>query len=314
VQFVAGAADVSAYTASLVISEVNYHPRPPTTAENAAGIFDADQFEFIEIKNVSASPVSLADVRLTKGVDFDFAANSTLAPGGFALVVKNAAAMAARYGTGLPILGVFGGENLDNGGEQIKLSYGQGTTIRDFTYDDKSPWPTAADGVGRTLTLNSPSSLPNHALPSSWRASALNDGSPGADDPGITFQSWLTGYPLLSGDPEADDDNDGLTNRIEYAFSTHPLQSTASPYFAAGSQNYTVEGNTQKYLYLSFRRPTLVQDVTYSVRFSSDLENWTDGGVQVSSVPTANNTITETWRSTAPVGAEGRLFIQVQIE
>jgi hypothetical protein len=35
----------------------------------------------------------------------------------------------------------------------VKLSYGAGTAIRDFTYDDEAPWPAAADGTGATLVL-----------------------------------------------------------------------------------------------------------------------------------------------------------------
>ena len=37
--------------------------------------------------------------------------------------------------------------------EQIILSGPGGATLRDFTYDDSPPWPTAADGYGVSLQL-----------------------------------------------------------------------------------------------------------------------------------------------------------------
>jgi hypothetical protein len=55
--------------------------------------------------------------------------------------------MEMRYGLGLPIAGEWDTKDkLNNGGERIKLSFGAGVPIRDFSYDDKTPWPTEPDG------------------------------------------------------------------------------------------------------------------------------------------------------------------------
>jgi hypothetical protein len=170
------------------------------------------------------------------------------------------------------------------------------------------------DGQGRTLVLRDPASLPDHAQPSSWRAGVIENGTPGAPDPGISFGSWVAQFPGVTNDPEADDDFDGLTNRIEYAFSRVPTTPNASPYLAAGAQNYTVLGNPGLYAYVQFSRPAYATDLTHAVRFSDDLAAWNDGGVLVSSVPGPNDTVIETWRSSDPIGTDQRLFIQVQLE
>ena len=179
-QFISGEANVAVYLQSLVFTELNYHPLDASTAEITVG-FSTEDFEFIEVKNVSGLPVSLADIRLTKGVDFDFPAQLMLPPGGFVLVVKNLAAFQMRYGHAHDsiIAGSFAPDSLANGGEEVKLSYGQGEPIREFTYDDVPPWPGAADGTGPTLTLINPASLPDHTVPTNWKASGVSLGHAG---------------------------------------------------------------------------------------------------------------------------------------
>jgi hypothetical protein len=60
----------------VVVAEIMYHPADPTAVEFAAGFTDDNCFEFIELRNVGPVALSLADLRFTKGVDFDFLASS----------------------------------------------------------------------------------------------------------------------------------------------------------------------------------------------------------------------------------------------
>jgi hypothetical protein len=171
IQFVAGTPDITVYQQSIVVSEVNYNPAPVSPSEFTAG-YSSDDFEWIEVKNVSAMPLNCTGLRFTKGVDFDFPAGYTIPAGGFALIVRNQAAFQLRWGNSFNaiIAGTFPTDNLSNNTEQLKLSYGAGTGVVDFTYTDMAPWPAAADGTGKTLTLRNPASLPNPALPAnSWR-------------------------------------------------------------------------------------------------------------------------------------------------
>lgn len=191
VQFTVTAPDVTVWQNNLMITEIMYNPAAPTPTELAAGgsNFNND-YEFIELRNISSTlTLDLTELRFTKGVDFDFAGSAitSLAPGANVLIVKHLPSFQARYGTGLPVAGVWDAlDNLSNSGEQIKLSYGAGTAIHDINplaaRYDQAPWPTAADGAGPSLTLISPSSIPDHNVATNWRAAFVNNGSPGTVD------------------------------------------------------------------------------------------------------------------------------------
>ncbi|MGI8604245.1 MAG: lamin tail domain-containing protein [Verrucomicrobiales bacterium] len=314
-QFVAGDADTAVYQQNLVVSEVNYHPAAASSAEILAG-FGTEAFEFIELKNIGTAALDLTDIQFTEGVDFSVPAGTNLPAGGFALVVKNQAAFEMRYGTShtSQIIGTFSPDALANGGEHLRLSYGQSEPIRDFTYDDVEPWPAAADGTGPSLTLINPNSAPDHALPSNWRASSVTNGTPGADDSGgLTFATWAAGYPGVT-DPNADNDNDGIANRLEYAFGGHPLQSSAVILPIGNLATLSVGGTPGQYLTVTLRRPSSITDLTYTVEFSTDLANWSGGAVLVSSTNNGDGSVTDVYRSPTPVSAQGRWFVHVRVQ
>ncbi|MBN2474242.1 MAG: lamin tail domain-containing protein [Pirellulales bacterium] len=181
--------DQQATAENLVISEINYHPYDPTPAEIASGHTDADDFEFIELKNVSGDTIDLTGAEFTFGIEFDFddADVLTLAPGEYVVVVANEAAFAQRYDTaGMLIAGQYTG-TLDNGGERVMLMDWTGERIHSFEYNDSGNWPGRADGGGSSLELIDPAAVP-HTRPERptyledgdhWRSSAEYGGSPG---------------------------------------------------------------------------------------------------------------------------------------
>lgn len=167
---------------TLTISEIHYHPMPPNAEEVNEGYGDSSDFEFIELKNSGSETFDLSEVRLTSGVQFDFAGSAVtnLAPGGYVLVVKNKAAFEKRYGTGLPVAGEYSGK-LENAGEHIVAQLGV-DVILDFTYGTTAPWPTSPDGVGVSLEVIDPNGNLDSGL--NWRASVAVGGSPGRANPG----------------------------------------------------------------------------------------------------------------------------------
>jgi hypothetical protein len=298
IEFTAGAPDVSIYTNSLVISEFMYHPTDPTGAETAQGWAEED-FEYIEVRNVGTLPVDLTDVRFTKGIDFDFPNGFVLQPGASTLVVRNTAAFASRYGAGKPIAGQWQPTDfLSNGGEQLKLSFGAGIPIIDFTYDDIDPWPTSPDGFGPSLVLVRPETRPDHNLAVNWRASFSAGGTPGGDDR-VTFTSWSSGYPGVT-NRSADTDSDGLCDGLEYALAGNPLSPSVLPQPQIAIQTLTVGGLAEKYLTVTFRRPFDPADVSYEVQFTDDLTTWTANGVLVGTTMHGDGSCTEVWRSAVP--------------
>jgi len=187
VEFVSGQPLGADVVNSLRVTEVMYHPAP-----DSAGIYDAEAYEFIELKNTGSAAISLATVSFTEGITFDFAsaplALQTLNPGQYILLVGNRAAFELRYGTGMTgrIAGEYSGK-LSNSGESIRLEEFWNGTIVEFEYNDGYGWPLAADGGGHSLVVletaveDEPLGTLNYG--GNWRASTYRYGSPAADDP-----------------------------------------------------------------------------------------------------------------------------------
>jgi hypothetical protein len=124
---------------------------------------------------------------------------------------------------------------------------------------------------------------------------------------GSDYDTWAAGYlPKGVSDPAADLDGDGMTNDDEHAFGLDPTSgSSVNPITVpldagAGTSSYT-------------RRST--SGLTYTIRTSTDLSNWTeDAAASASQVPgTPDGNGVETVAVTLTAAAvDGRLFAQVR--
>ncbi|MBN1674323.1 MAG: lamin tail domain-containing protein [Kiritimatiellae bacterium] len=153
----------------LRITEILYNP------------LGGSDYEFVEIKNTGSSVRGLSGMQL-KGVGYSFAPGAELAGGETAVLVRNEGVFTNRYPTvkgAVRIFGVYDGR-LDNGGERLSLLDAEGRTVTAVRYNDKDPWPDAADGDGYSLVVVDENGDP--ADPANWRASNLIGGSPGYDD------------------------------------------------------------------------------------------------------------------------------------
>jgi len=164
---------------SLVITELNYNPYDALTQFGDLNV-DNDEFEFIELRNVSDQPIDLADTQLVEntggeGITFTFPAQ-VLSPNSFVLVVRNEAAFESRYGSGFNIAGEYQG-GLTNGGEAITLLAADGSLLQSFSYDDTGSWPGRADGTGSSLEILDPAG--DYSDGDNWRSSSEFGGSPG---------------------------------------------------------------------------------------------------------------------------------------
>jgi len=184
-----GAANSGPKVGPIVISEIMYNPDwPPASA------YTNDQYEYVELHNISAEPVALFRYekgrpwKFVDGIDYTFPEDTpvTLAPGGYLLVVKNPQAFSIRYPR-VPaeiILGPYDGK-LNNAGEKLELampgdvtSKGERSYIRidrvnysDGSHPDDVPgavdiWPISPDGDGASLTRRSPLDYGND--PANW--------------------------------------------------------------------------------------------------------------------------------------------------
>ncbi len=160
---------------NLKITEIHYHPLDEQNN-------NSDEFEFIEFKNVGETPIDLAGISLAEGITFKFPNTSLIKPGAFIVLASNVVQFNKRYKKSA--YGEFQG-HLDNAGETISLFH-KADKILSIKYDDKAPWPEAADGMGYSIvpTEFNPSGDQNN--PVKWRASLNIHGSPSRDDELIT--------------------------------------------------------------------------------------------------------------------------------
>ncbi len=309
-QFTAGTSNyIQTLKDNIMVNELMYHPATPAVpyAEN--------DYEYIELVNISPSlTLSLANVRFTKGVDFDFAGSAitSLAPGARVLVVKNTAAFTSRHGPGKPIAGQWdAADSLSNNGEEIKLSYGAGAAIQNFIYDDDLPWPAPADLGGYSLVLRTPETRPNHTVAASWRASYVAGGSPsGADRQ--TYAEWAAAN--AASDPLADDDLDGLFNSVEYALGGSNTTNDRGRLPSASLATHSVSGTSYTFLTITLRRPLGADGAAVTLEWSLSLDpgSWDTTGVFVSSTDHGDGTVTEVWRCPTNTSA-ARYFARAKI-
>jgi hypothetical protein len=293
---------VPASAANIVISELSYNPSttPPTP-----GYADPNDFEYIELLNISSNTVDLSGCEFTAGISYHFNNGNIrqLAPGARLIIAENPAALAARHGGGLPIAGAFElNTGLSNGGERITLVAADGTTIiKSFEYKDGGAWPVAADGGGFSLVLIAPLTNPNHDQAESWRVSAAgNNGTPGTGDNTGAYATWKTMNGIAS---DLDTDGDGYANVLEYVLGTNP-NGPGAPAMSAAIQTLNVNAVANSYFTFTFTHAPATDDVTWRVEMSPDLTTWSSAPAdiqRVSLVVNGNGSVTETWRSAAPV-------------
>ena len=292
---------------NFVISEIMFRPALPSAEEIAAGFATREAFEYVEFLNISAAPVALIGLRFASGVDFDFNDSpiTLLQPGARVLLVKNRAAFEFRHGTELSdqIVGEFqNGTMLRNEGERLFVTGFGGEGVRDFSYDDKAPWPVAPDSEGFSLVLKAPETNPDHAAAANWRLSSAAGGTPGTGD-GLSFAAWAGAFG--NPDPGSDDDRDGRVALVEYSMGSDPTVADLQP-----SQLLLDE-----FLTFTFRRNPLAEDVVLALERSFDLQAWTaigDDIVLVEEIDNNDGTVTLVYRSAQPL-ADTSMFLRMRV-
>jgi hypothetical protein len=288
---------VPASADNVVVSEIMYHPADPTAAEFTAGYTDDNFFEYLEIQNISAAVVDLTGVRFTGGVDFNFAAAAQLQPGGRLTVASSRSAFQMRYPGASATLAAgefINGTNLNNAGEGITLISAGGSVIKDFSYDDNPPWPTAPDGDGFSLVLINPAANPDHNIPANWRSSAAVGGNPGSSD-----------AVSLTGDPGDDLDHDGQDALLEHGLGTSDT--------APGQPAVTVAVGPDGHLRLTYTRRLGADDAIVEPQISTDLISWDGAAFGLESeTPLGDGTSLVVVRALA-AAPSGRLFARVEV-
>lgn len=236
-----GAANATPVIGPVIINEIHYHPADLAGADNVRD-------EFVELHNITTSPVDLTGWKLKGGSDFAFAAGTTLRPGDYILVVgfnpetdpsslaSFKAALSVPAGT--RIYGPFT-PKLGNDSESIEIGQPGAAVggvipiinVDKARYLDFAPWPIAADGTGLSLQRVSRSVIGNE--PANYAAAVPTPGAVNSGQTAIAdndadgmVNAWEDTYGLdkfSAADALLDADSDGWTNLLEYVAGTNPI-------------------------------------------------------------------------------------------
>ncbi len=242
----------------IVISEIMYQPP------------DSEDYEFIELQNISTNTVYLYDVNrwwarwmINGGIEFKFPIGASIRPGGYLIVVNfdpadymRLLAFKLRYGISadVPILGPYSGK-LANEGDSVVLerigANGESIEVDRVDYGNGSDgiW-SPANGTGLSLQRIRPWDFGNE--PANWRANIPTAGRANRADSGFIDNDndgidsvWEASNGLSDSNPNdalLDNDGDGLTNLQEYWLVTNPNDPNSKykpPQFTGGVENKT---------------------------------------------------------------------------
>jgi len=272
----AGAANGSSDPGYANAGNVLNHLRITEIMYNPAGGSD---FEFIELVNNGGTALDLGGVRFVQGIGFEFPSGSSLAPGAEVVLVRDAAAFASRYGSGLNVAGSFSG-SLDNSGETLTLRLPSPWDANVLSFRYEASWQNT-NGSGYSLeVVSSGISIADYGSYPSWKASAQLYGTPDGWilSPG-SLPAWLAEHGFTPADLYDDADADGLENAMEFAMGTNP-HSAAAPH---GADRLPVAARSPEgRVAMSFELAATGQPggygaegVSYEIVSGSDLNGWT---------------------------------------
>ncbi len=131
---------VGAPSPDVLISEVMYHDVAEGAAEEA--------YEYIELYNPGSSSVDLSGWRID-GVRYTIPSGGVINASEYLVCCASQSVIRVEYGI-TNTIGDWGGA-LQNSGESLRLINRFGRVVDSVRYDDKEPWPVAADGYGASL-------------------------------------------------------------------------------------------------------------------------------------------------------------------
>ncbi len=185
-----GAFPFNQLSANIVINEIHY------SQDNI--LISGD---WVELYNNSGRDVDLSDWNFKYSDDtynFILPTGTVLKDNEYLVLVERESDFTVSYPKVRNYIGDMG-FGLAGGGELIRLYNSDSMLIDMIDYDDKDPWPAAADGDGYTLSLIDPNY--DNSLPESWEASSSKYGTPSMANKSIKLEelvdsSNLIVYPL----------------------------------------------------------------------------------------------------------------------
>ena len=183
----------------IVINEIHYNPFDGS--DSLGNVVSGTEYEFIELKNISAAPIILTDVFFSRGIEYEFPDNTIIPAGDFIVLAEDLVHFQERYG--FAAFDAYSGK-LSNSGEAIWLSNQEtGALLDAVEYDDALPWDFQADGGQVDYSLALIDGQVNNDTRLNWKVQCQSLYTPGADNDFACFNG--------------DDYSGLLINEIHYA-------------------------------------------------------------------------------------------------
>ncbi|MDP3150790.1 MAG: lamin tail domain-containing protein [Ignavibacteria bacterium] len=150
------------------LNEINY---------NSAITFDSG--DWIEIYNTTKVEIDISGwvfMDENRIPSFVFPSGTILQPDAYLAICSDITLFSSKFPNVKNVLGNMT-SGLSGSGEALFLYNTDGQLVDSLTYNDKAPWPIAADGGGSSLELANPTM--ENALGENWRAS-IGHGTPGS--------------------------------------------------------------------------------------------------------------------------------------
>jgi hypothetical protein len=154
----------------IAITEIMYKPAPRS---------DTNNLEFIELYNSNPWFQDISGYQLVAhNLNYTFPAGTILPGGAFLVIAASPQSIQSVYGIS-NVMGPYTGSLKK--ADTLQLLDEVGAVLLTIPYANTPPWPVAADGVGHSLVLNSPTY--GEADPRAWDISDTVGGSPGQMEP-----------------------------------------------------------------------------------------------------------------------------------
>lgn len=129
---------------------------------------------------------------------------------------------------------------------------------------------------------------------------ATSDGAIVSIDGHTSYAAWALGLGLLSPEPLADPDSDGLNNLLEFALGLDPEQADAQPL----TLRFTTDGGTDIYAFADLPYNPAAIGVSLDVQMTNALTNWDalPGSMIFHADTTDGQRVWRTFRSAQPCG------------
>jgi hypothetical protein len=171
-----------------VITEINYHSSP-----------DLNAGDWIEIYNSTDQNLDISywKVKNDDVIFYTFPASTTIPTDSFLVVCEDVSQFIAAFPENINCIGNLY-NNFNDQGTSIELCPPGQLSIDILTFTDTLPWPTTANGTGRTIELNR--YLTDNSKPENWHASINIGGSPGRRNPAFNELNLFINEFMASND------------------------------------------------------------------------------------------------------------------